>query len=105
MDAALSEATIGKFASIVGVENLFLDKGRLEEYGHDKTEDLVYLPDIVLRPGTAQEVSEVLKICNEQKIPVTPRGAGTGLAGGALEGWELSKNAHQALSTLLRSFS
>ncbi|HOO11138.1 MAG TPA: FAD-binding oxidoreductase, partial [Cyclobacteriaceae bacterium] len=84
MDAALSEATIGKFASIVGVENLFLDKGRLEEYGHDKTEDLVYLPDIVLRPGTAQEVSEVLKICNEQKIPVTPRGAGTGLAGGAL---------------------
>jgi glycolate oxidase len=37
-----------------------------------------------LKPSTAKEISEVLKICNEERIPVTPRGAGTGLSGGAL---------------------
>lgn len=80
----LNEEIIKKLTSIVGEENLFTDEDRLAEYGHDKTEDLVFLPDVVLRPGTTQEVSEILKICNQHKISVTPRGAGTGLAGGAL---------------------
>lgn len=82
--AKLSEEIIEKFISIVGKENLFMDAERLAAYGHDKTEDLVFLPDIVLRPSTTKEVSELLKICNTNKLPVTPRGAGTGLAGGAL---------------------
>ena len=85
LDSALmSEEIIKRFSAIVGEENLFMDEDRLAEYGHDKTEDLVFLPDIVLRPGTTSEVSDILKVCNEHKIPVTPRGAGTGLAGGAL---------------------
>lgn len=82
--AELSEEIIRKFVSIVGEENLFMDDEQLANYGHDKTEDLLFLPDVVLRPGTALEVSEILKICNDHKLPVTPRGAGTGLAGGAL---------------------
>ncbi len=82
--AQLSEEIIRKFVSIVGEENLFMDDEQLANYGHDKTEDLLFLPDVVLRPGTALEVSEILKICNDHKLPVTPRGAGTGLAGGAL---------------------
>ena len=43
-----------------------------------------YLPDVVLKPATTEEVSAILKICNQHKIPVTPRGGGTGLSGGAL---------------------
>jgi len=35
-------------------------------------------------PGTAEEVAAVLKLCNDHVIPVTPRGGGTGLSGGAL---------------------
>jgi len=42
------------------------------------------MPDVVAKPGTTQEVSELLKVCNKYRIPTTPRGAGTGLSGGAL---------------------
>ncbi len=80
----LSEEIIKKLLPIVGDENLFTDAERLADYGHDKTEDLLYLPDVVVRPKNTNEVSEILKVCNHYKVPVTPRGAGTGLAGGAL---------------------
>lgn len=81
---SLSEEVLKALESIVGKENLLSDREHLLEYGHDKTEDLVFLPDLVLKPGNTQEVSEILKICNAHLIPVTPRGAGTGLAGGSL---------------------
>ncbi len=42
------------------------------------------MPAAVVRPANTKEVSEILKVCNRYKIPVTPRGAGTGLAGGAI---------------------
>ena len=80
----LSEDVVNKLASIVGQENILMDDEALTKYGRDKTEDLLFLPDVVVRPKNTQEVSEILKICNELKIPVTPRGAGTGLAGGSL---------------------
>ena len=72
------------FKRIVGEQYVFVDEDVLQQYAHDETEDLHYLPDVVIKPRTAQEISAVLKICNEHKIPVTPRGAGTGLSGGAL---------------------
>ncbi len=56
----------------------------LRRYGSDETEDLNFPPDIAVLPETADEVSRVLAFCNEHRIPVTPRGAGTGLSGGAL---------------------
>jgi glycolate oxidase len=42
------------------------------------------LPDVVIKPETAEQISAIMRICHEYRIPVTPRGAGTGLAGGAL---------------------
>src|SRR5678815_4802866 len=57
---------------------------RDSSYAHDETEDLHFLPDVVIKPSNAEEISAILKICNQFKIPVTPRGAGTGLSGGAL---------------------
>jgi glycolate oxidase len=66
-------------------ENLVkFDKEAIEEYGHDETEDLVFSPEIILLPTTSQQVSEILKYCNEHLISVTPQGARTGLSGGAL---------------------
>ncbi len=70
--------------NVLGETYVFTDKESLNHYGHDETEDLVFLPDIVVKPRTAEELSEIMKICNEHTIPVTPRGAGTGLSGGAL---------------------
>lgn len=72
------------FRQILGEPYVFTDEESLNNYAHDETENLHFLPDIVVKPRTAEELSEVMKICNMQKIPVTPRGAGTGLSGGAL---------------------
>ena len=81
---ALSSRSIEEFKNILGEKYVLLDEDSLHHYSHDETEDLHFPPDIVLKPRTAEEISAILKICNENKIPVTPRGAGTGLSGGAL---------------------
>ena len=70
--------------NILGENYVFTDDENRNHYAHDETENLHFLPDIVIKPRTAEEISAVMKICNEEKIPVTPRGAGTGLSGGAL---------------------
>ena len=75
---------IDKFRGIVGEANVLADEESLQHYGHDETENLLFLPDIVLKPRTAEEISAIMYLCNDRKIPVTPRGAGTGLSGGAL---------------------
>lgn len=67
-----------------GAAYVLYDKERMEPYASDETEDLVYFPEVVVKPGSAEEISTILKYCNKYKIPVTPRGAGTGLSGGAL---------------------
>lgn len=56
----------------------------MEKYTRDETEDLRFAPEAVALPGTVDEVSALLAFCNRHRIPVTPRGAGTGLSGGAL---------------------
>ncbi|MBC7914837.1 MAG: FAD-binding protein [Pyrinomonadaceae bacterium] len=73
-----------QFRSIAGAENVLVDYELLEKYAHDETEDLRYYPEVVVKPQNANQVSELLKICNENNIPVTPRGGGTGLSGAAL---------------------
>ncbi len=72
------------FKKIVGEKFVFMDEESLNKYAHDEPENLHYLPDVVIKPRTTEEISAILKICNAEKIPVTPRGAGTGLSGGAL---------------------
>jgi glycolate oxidase len=75
---------IDLFKKIAGDTFVFADEESLNNYAHDETENLHFLPDIVIKPRTAEEISQIMAICNEHKIPVTPRGAGTGLSGGAL---------------------
>ncbi len=84
MNTILEPEQIVYLRAQVGEEHCFTDDERLTQYGQDETEDLVYKPTIVLRPANAQEVSAILKYCQAHQIPVTPRGAGTGLSGGAL---------------------
>jgi glycolate oxidase len=73
-----------KIIEIVGAENVFAEIEHLEKYARDETEDLVFYPEAVARPNSTNQVSALMKLCNTHKIPVTPRGAGTGLSGGAL---------------------
>ncbi|MEX1191765.1 MAG: FAD-linked oxidase C-terminal domain-containing protein [Brumimicrobium sp.] len=60
------------------------DTVSLEHYSHDETEDLRFPPHVVLKPTSVEEISSIMKYCNENKVPVTPAGARTGLSGGAL---------------------
>lgn len=69
---------------ICGVDFVSTSKEVVEDYSHDYTEDLRYYPEVVVKPRTANEISEIMKLCNRERIPATPRGAGTGLSGGAL---------------------
>src|ERR1700744_2985279 len=69
---------------LVGEDAVVTNCDDLERYSHDETEDLVYHPDLVVKPNTPEQISALMKFCNEHMIPVTPRGAGTGLSGGAL---------------------
>lgn len=73
-----------KIIEIVGSENVFTETEHTEKYAHDETEDLVFYPEAVARPNTSNQISDLMRLCNTYKIPVTPRGGGTGLSGGAL---------------------
>jgi glycolate oxidase len=75
---------IESLEKIVGKEIVFTDPKLLSNYSSDYTEDISCPPDAVVIPRTTLEVSLVLSFCNENKIPVTPRGAGTGLSGGSI---------------------
>lgn len=75
--------TLQDIATIVGPENLSTDRDTLAEYGADATR-MVFMPEAVVFPGTTEEVAELLQLAGDRKLPVTPRGAGTGMSGGAL---------------------
>ncbi|PQV59710.1 glycolate oxidase [Sediminibacterium magnilacihabitans] len=73
-----------QFKAIIGEQFVLADEETLTHYSHDETERLSYLPEVVLKPRTTEEIAAIMRLCNEYHIPVTPRGAGTGLSGGAL---------------------
>ncbi|MES2701185.1 MAG: FAD-linked oxidase C-terminal domain-containing protein [Bacteroidota bacterium] len=75
---------IAFFREAIGPKHVLTDDEHLERCASDQTEDLRYMPEVVLQPGSTGDVSRVMKYCSEHRIPVTPRGAGTGLSGGAL---------------------
>lgn len=70
--------------NIVGQSFLFTDDATRNHYGHDETEDYVFPPAVVVKPGTTQEISDIVKLANQYNIPVVPIGGRTGLSGGAL---------------------
>ena len=80
----ISQENIDYFSSILEESNMILAGAKLEDYSHDYTEDLRYFPEIVLKPANTEDVSKIITYCNENKIPVTPCGARTGLSGGSL---------------------
>lgn len=79
----LEKKHLKAFVSIVGDENIYDDKAHMLAYSYDATRTR-YEPDAVIFPRHEQDVSEILKYCNEHQIIITPRGAGSGFTGGAL---------------------
>src|SRR6185295_16318186 len=81
---AINTKLIEQLRAIVGEAYVLADAESLSNYGHDETEELIYLPEVIVKPRTTAEISELMKLANNKRISVTPRGAGTGLSGGAL---------------------
>lgn len=77
-------SVIASLAEIVGANNVITGEGR-ENYSRDETPNLKpVLPEVVVKPENTASVARVLRFASEKRIPVTPRGAGTGLCGGAI---------------------
>jgi glycolate oxidase len=68
---------------IAGEENVITSEEERYCYSYDSTR-LEYMPDVVVKASTADQISSIFKFASSQKIPVTPRGAATGLSGGCL---------------------
>ena len=70
---------------IVVSSQVWVDPEKLEAYSHDETDAKTYghMPDAVVFPKTVEEVSEIVKLANRHRFPLIPRGAGSGLSGGA----------------------
>lgn len=82
--ATVTGETIDALRRAVGDDNLLVDDESRKRYASDETEDFVFPPDVVVLPATADAVAEVMRIASRERLPVTPRGGGTGLSGGAL---------------------
>jgi glycolate oxidase len=82
--AKITKADIAHFIQLIGESAVFFDPDTIARYSQDETEDLVFSPELVLKPGSSGEVSKILGYCNQKCIPVTAQGARTGLSGGAL---------------------
>lgn len=83
----VTEEIANRLAIICGASHIiYRDTERLEPYSRDEIPGSHYrhFPEIVVKPGSTDEVSAILKLANQERIPVTPRGAGSGLSGGAV---------------------
>lgn len=83
----VTPAIIAELRTIVGDAHiLFGDPETLEPFAHDEIPDRRYAhrPEVVVNPCTAHEIAAILKLANRERVPVTPRGAGSGLSGGAV---------------------
>ena len=69
---------------IVGKENVLASEEDRKVYSYDGTSNWAHKPDVVVFPTETEHVEAVLKLANEKRIPVTPRGGGTNLSGGSV---------------------
>jgi len=80
----IEKKVVSQLDKIVGKGAVLTSKEDLNAYSYDGTTTWVHMPDVVVLPTTAEQVSRILKLANEKRIPVTPRGAGTNVSGGSI---------------------
>jgi glycolate oxidase subunit GlcD len=80
----VTDAIISELSQIVGAENTLIRPETMEPYTHDHVTGLRADPEVVVKVRSAAEIAEIFRLAQREKIPVTPRGAGYGLSGGAV---------------------
>ena len=81
---SMKDKIVSDFENILDSKNILFDDDEIRPYETDALAAYKQKPLIVVLPETVEQVSKILKYCNENKIKVVPRGAGTGLSGGSL---------------------
>lgn len=80
----IKESVIADLQKIVGKENVKTEKESLKAYSYDGTTSWMHEPDVVVFPTSTKEISDIMKLANAEKVPVTPRGGGTNVSGGSI---------------------
>ncbi|AEF95060.1 D-lactate dehydrogenase (cytochrome) [Desulfotomaculum nigrificans CO-1-SRB] len=82
----VTDQIVEELKAIVGQANVLYDEEKMEMYSRDEVSDKLWekMPEVVVKPETAEQVSQIVKLANRELIPIVPRGAGTGLAAGAV---------------------
>jgi len=83
----VTPAVVDELRAVVGERYvIYGDPERMLPYAYDEAagEEHAHLPEVVVRPGSADEISRIMRLANRERIPVTPRGAGSGLSCGAV---------------------
>lgn len=80
----LTEEDVARLREICTPERVYVGEAINEDYYHDELAEVRAQPEVLVEPLTTEEVAEIMKYAYEHNIPVTPRGAGTGLCGGAV---------------------
>jgi glycolate oxidase len=82
----VSHSIVEKLIEICGEHYVFVDQEKLEPYTHDETptEQFSHFPEVVVMPRDTGQVAQIMRLAYKNGIPVTPRGAGSGLSGGAI---------------------
>ncbi|MFU8888632.1 MAG: FAD-binding oxidoreductase, partial [Trueperaceae bacterium] len=77
----VTPAIVQELRAIVGDKSVWTDEARLEAYAHDETssDEYAHAPEVVVLPTTTDHVAAIVKLANRERIPITPRGAGSGL--------------------------
>jgi len=80
-------AVVAQLCDIVGQQHvIYGEEQRMLDYAHDEVagDEYARMPEVVVKPASAAEISDVMRMANHERIPVTPRGAGSGLSCGAV---------------------
>jgi glycolate oxidase len=80
----ISADDLAFFKAQLGEQYVFTDDISIEKYSRDETDGCQFPPEVVLKPADTAQIAAVMRYCNEQHIPVSPRAAGTGLSANSL---------------------
>jgi glycolate oxidase len=80
----INPALVKEFENILGRGNVFTDEADLLTYSYDAAVVEPVMPALVARPATSETLGKAVKLCNDNRLPLTVRGAGTNLSGGTV---------------------
>jgi glycolate oxidase len=82
----VNQQVLDELGRIAGHDNVLVDREAMFDYSHDEfsLQDISMFPEVVIKPGSAREIGDVLRLANSKNIPVTPRGGASGLCGGCV---------------------